>query len=187
MGAGPAGSAAAIQAAQSGLLTVLVEGSAFPRCRPGETLHPGIGSVLKQLGVATEVNTASELRHSEIKIDWAGNRSRTRFDDPSDLSQLGYQISRSKLDTILLNRAQRAGVDVRQPCRALAPILSEGRICGVETTLGPIRAAFTIDASGGVGWLRKKQSLALYRVPRGCSQGTGIVKADARTSLRGHY
>ncbi|MFD2883782.1 NAD(P)-binding protein [Pseudomonas lini] len=55
VGAGPAGSAAAIFCAQHGLRVALLEQSAVCRDRPGETLPPGIEPLLQQLGIAHEI------------------------------------------------------------------------------------------------------------------------------------
>jgi len=63
VGAGPAGTAAAILCAQRGLRVTLLEQAAFPRTRPGETLPPGVEAVLDQLGIAQAINQGGFLRH----------------------------------------------------------------------------------------------------------------------------
>lgn len=40
-----------------------------------------------------------------------------------------------------------------QPCRAHAPVVECGRVSGVRTELGELRARFVVDASGGGHWL----------------------------------
>ena len=48
LGAGPAGSVLAHRLASKGLQVAVVERQAFPRYRIGETLTPGVESLLKQ-------------------------------------------------------------------------------------------------------------------------------------------
>lgn len=72
VGGGPAGSAAAIACAGTGLNVVLVERAAFPREAPGETLHPGVESLLERLGVAGAVRAAGFLRHEGTWVRWGG-------------------------------------------------------------------------------------------------------------------
>ncbi|CAA9514798.1 MAG: hypothetical protein AVDCRST_MAG67-3023, partial [uncultured Solirubrobacteraceae bacterium] len=58
VGTGPAGAAAAIACARSGLRVALLERSRLPRERPGETLHPGVEAPLRELGVLERVLAA---------------------------------------------------------------------------------------------------------------------------------
>ncbi|MCD6031942.1 MAG: putative dependent oxidoreductase, partial [Thermomicrobiales bacterium] len=79
VGGGPAGTAAAIWAALAGLRVRLFEKSVYPRHRPGETLHPGLGTLFRQLGVEARVSAASALRPEAIEVKWSGRRSRQAF------------------------------------------------------------------------------------------------------------
>ena len=72
IGSGPAGTAAAISLAQKGLAAVIIERESFPRHHPGETLHPGIEPLLRQLAVAEEVLSAGFLRHEGNWVQWEG-------------------------------------------------------------------------------------------------------------------
>src|SRR5437016_2714483 len=72
IGGGPGGIAVAITAAQHGLRVAIVEREAFPRHRPGETLHPGVEPLLRQLGVWQEVERLSFLRHAGTHVTWGG-------------------------------------------------------------------------------------------------------------------
>ncbi len=51
LGAGPAGCAASIRARQAGLRVIMFDAKALPNVSPGETLHPGVEPLLKQLDV----------------------------------------------------------------------------------------------------------------------------------------
>lgn len=172
IGGGPAGTAAAIHAAQRGLSVVLVERSRFPRHRPGETLHPGVESILNQLGVRPEVECQAAIRHYGQTAVWAGRRSTTTFGEDEGGLWRGYQISRDRLDAILLERARKLGVEVLQS-RAVSgkAILAGDRVFGVDCP-GPIHSRFTVDATGVRGFLRRSLSL---------------VQMDASPALRAFY
>lgn len=161
VGAGPAGTAAAISCALRGLRVTLVERQRFPRHRPGETLPPGVEAVLRQLGVAEDVAGASVIRHDGIAVNWAGRATTMYFGGDEGNRWLGYQVSRADLDHILLARASTLGVDVRQPVTAEKPILREGRVVGAVTSEGPCPARLVVDGTGGVGWLRRRLGLGL--------------------------
>jgi flavin-dependent dehydrogenase len=156
VGGGPAGTAAAIQARQCGLSVVLVEADPSPRQRPGETLHAGALSIFGQLGVKAAIERAAGARYGSIRIDWGGQSSfGPPLTSPVDGRPLGLQIVRSTLDALLIERARSFGADVRRPCRALLPLVDAGRVVGVQTDLGELKATAVIDASGTGHWLRK--------------------------------
>lgn len=156
VGGGPAGSAAAIWCAMRGLVVVLIEGQPFPRPRPGETLHPGVSPILRQLGVDREVDQAGFLRHPGQTVKWEGEPRFVAFGGDSAGPWLGFQAVRETFDTILLRRAAALGAEVLQPCRALRPLVVGDRVVGVDTSNGVIRSRFAIDASGGGHWLGRR-------------------------------
>jgi flavin-dependent dehydrogenase len=167
VGGGPGGSAAAISCAQAGLTVALLEQSCFPRDRPGETLHPGVEPILKQLGVWEAVRNADFLRHAGHYIEWFEQRRFEAFGSDESGPWLGFQAWRADFDAILLHRASLVGVRVIQPCRALRPIVVSHRVAGVETHQGSLKASFTIDATGSGRWLERHLQLsASYLTPR---------------------
>jgi flavin-dependent dehydrogenase len=153
LGGGPAGSAAAIHCARNGLAVALLEREAVPRARPGETLHPGIEPILRQLGVWNDVLAANFLRHNGHFVTWGGPKVFVPFGPDRSAAWEGFQAVREVFDSILLERARKAGVTIYQPCRALRPSLKDGRVCGAETSEGLLRCKFLVDASGGRHWL----------------------------------
>lgn len=155
VGAGPAGSAAAISAAAAGLRVRVLERSAFPRHRPGETLHPGVEPVLAQLGVAEQVAAAAGARHEAQAVHWCGHRTVTAFGADDDGPWRGYQVDRAALDALLLDRARGLGAEVCQPEATGAPIVRAGRVAGA----GRHAARFVVDAGGDRGWLRRHLQL----------------------------
>jgi flavin-dependent dehydrogenase len=155
VGGGPAGSAAAITCAQAGLAVTLVEREAFPRPRPGETLHPGVEPVLARLAAAGAVRRAGFLRHPGVRVIVDG---RDRFETyGSDCAGpwLGYQADRARFDALLLAQARKAGVRVLQPCAAREVVVRDGRITAALTSLGACAPDFVVDASGSRAWLSR--------------------------------
>src|SRR5689334_18677080 len=98
IGAGPAGSSAAIQCLKAGLSVLIIEHSGFPRDRPGETLHPGVESLLNQLGVHEAVHKAGFLRHEGHWVCWNSSLRYVPFGRDKSGSWLGYQAWRSEFD-----------------------------------------------------------------------------------------
>jgi flavin-dependent dehydrogenase len=157
IGAGPAGCAAGISAAQAGLNAVIIERLSFPRHRPGETLPPGVEPLFRQLGVWEEIERADFVRHCGHRVAWRGASEFSAFGNTDGTPWLGFQAWRPRLDAILLRRAATLGVKILQPCRARAAMVAGDRITGVVTDRGEIRSRYLIDASGGRGWLARNQ------------------------------
>ncbi len=181
VGAGPGGSSAAIACAERGLSVVLCELRRFPRHRVGETLHPGAESVLERLGVGGRARAAGFLRHDGI---WVGRRGSLRFQPyGSDASGpwRGFQAWRADLDGLLLERACALGAEVLQPCRVLEPRVEGGRLTGLRTTGGEIRARFVVDAAGSQHWLARRLGLSLRRRSPRLIARYGYVRGEYAT------
>jgi flavin-dependent dehydrogenase len=155
VGGGPAGCAAAIACAQAGLQVTLLEREPFPRHRPGETLHPGVEALFRQLGVWEQILRGGFLRHEGNWIRWDGPPRFEAFGRDATGPWRGFQVWRAELDTILLEQARALGVIILQPCRAVRPLIEAGRVIGVATSKGLIQAHFVVDAAGGRHWLAR--------------------------------
>jgi flavin-dependent dehydrogenase len=156
VGGGPAGSAAAISCAASGLSVLLIERSSFPRDCPGESLHPGVEPLFAQLGVSEAVQAARFVRYPGFWVEWDGPVQFVPFGEDANGPWRGFQAWRAELDALLLERARALGVEVLQPRRALHPLRGErGEVVGVETDGGPVHARVVIDAAGGAHWLAR--------------------------------
>jgi flavin-dependent dehydrogenase len=120
IGAGPAGSTAAILLAELGYRVVVLEKSRHPRFHIGESLLPANLPLFERLGVAPEVRAIGmEKWGAEFISSWDGRRQEFEFAGAWDKSlALAYQVRRSELDEILSKRAARAGARVIEGCRA---------------------------------------------------------------------
>lgn len=160
IGAGPAGCAAAIGTATRGLRVALVERVSFPRDLPGEALHPQVGQIFAELGVTRAISKAGFLRTPGWIRERSGDRSFVPFEGPSGLG-FGYQAWRSKLDSILLARARRAGAAVIQRADLSEVLMRDGCVAGLQVQGESWRCRYLIDASGAARWLSRKLRLAV--------------------------
>ncbi len=160
VGGGPAGAAAAIACATRGLSVVLCEREPPGRERPGETLHPGIEPLLRQLGIADRLAQAVGARHAGIWVEWGGPRRFEAFGADASGPWSGLQVWRADFDALLLTRAREAGVQVRQPCAVTGAIVRDGSLRGLDTAAGPIAARMVVDASGATRWLGRALGVA---------------------------
>lgn len=147
VGAGPSGCAAAIWAAKNNLKVLLIEGSAFPRYKPGETLHPGIAVLLSNLEVFDDVKAAAKIRHRGFWVRNGRSLMYSPYGEDHRGKWEGFQIMRKDLDCVLLNRVRLLNVEILQPFKALRAICTSKRIIGIETTNGSYYSKYIIDAS----------------------------------------
>ena len=147
VGAGPAGSAAAITLARTGLDVVLVDQHAFPRDKIcGDGLIPDAHKALRKLGVLDEVMAqAQPCTH----VRCIGPRGGS-VDVPGTLAVL----PRRELDLILCRAAVSAGARMHAPLRFAAPLEEGGRVVGAELKAGDatytLRADWVVLATGAV-------------------------------------
>lgn len=108
IGGGPAGSAAAIRLARSGRRVRLYEKARFPRAKLcGGFLSPECLPELEDLGVLSALYTSgAPLMTRSVIVSTRGTRIEDALPSPA------LSITRDVLDTLLLSRAAREGVDV---------------------------------------------------------------------------
>ncbi len=117
IGAGPAGSSAAILLARAGWLVALIEKQLFPRRKVcGECIAASNLPLLDALGIgaAFEAIAGPELR----KVALMHGDSQVVADLPPAAHERfhwGRALGRETLDTLLLEQARSAGADVLQP------------------------------------------------------------------------
>src|SRR4051812_10624325 len=123
IGAGPAGSVAAMLLARSGWGVTLVEQHRFPRDKVcGECLSSLGIDVLTRLGLDAVIRGygAIPLHFTHLH---AANGETASLPLPRPM----WGISRHVLDQVLLLEAARLGVEIRQPARCEAIDSAEGR------------------------------------------------------------
>jgi flavin-dependent dehydrogenase len=155
VGAGPAGSAAAIWGAERGLSVLLVDRFQSPRVRPGECLHPGIEALFRDLGVLDQVLAKCQVRPLGRSVSVGEKRRFEYFGSDAEGPWRAFHLSRAELDDILRNRAQQLGVTLRIHRSRIAPVIGDGRIEGIDLGGQTLRCAFVIDATGQSAWLTR--------------------------------
>jgi flavin-dependent dehydrogenase len=122
IGAGPAGSCAAILLSRAGWSVALLEAHAFPRRKVcGECIAASNLALLEALGVGKALRRCAgpELRRVAL---WCGDeRIDAALPACGDGGHAwGRAMAREHLDLLLLEQARALGAAVLQPCRALA-------------------------------------------------------------------
>jgi len=160
LGAGPAGCAAAISARARGLATGLIEVRHRASRPAGETLHPGVEPLLRQLGVWEGVEMSGFHRHTGLwRVDADGHRTFEPYGSDTDGPWRGLQVDRFKFHTILRQRAIGAGVRwVDVPALVYARRDHEGWLIETSTSQ-QLKASTVIDATGRQAWLASELGL----------------------------
>ncbi|MFN0141666.1 MAG: FAD-dependent oxidoreductase [Pyrinomonadaceae bacterium] len=172
VGAGPAGSSAAIRLALAGKRVVLVEKEKFPRHKLcGEFISPECRDHFDELGVHDAMREAGGV---EIAKTIFYSRSGKGVEVPSpDLSGVGSAhkhalgLSRAEMDMLLIARARQVGVDVFEETSVVDLLQENDTVVGVKTRARDIRARVTLDGSGRMRILARR-----------ASSGDGIRKAE---------
>ncbi len=113
IGAGPAGSAAAIEAERAGLEALTIDKATFPRDKCcGDGLTTGALRHLDELGLDPST-VPSWQAVSDVHV--AGpNRKMKLFPLPKDKGAFAAITRRSELDAALVDRAREVGADIRE-------------------------------------------------------------------------
>jgi len=186
VGAGPAGSAAAILLARAGWPVALVERQRFPRRKVcGECVAASNLPLLEALGVATGFSAAAapELR----RVTLMARDSAVAADLPSAADERfrwGRALGRETLDTLLLAQARGAGAEIFQPWSLQAIEGTAGAWhCEVRSLESDSRlrlhASLIIDAHGS--WEDLPSARPLRRLARGAAD-LFAFKANFRAS-----
>lgn len=147
VGAGPAGSATAIELAREGLDVVLVDQHAFPRDKVcGDALIPDAHAALQRLGVLPEVMArAQRVSHVGCVAPRGG-----RVDVPGRLAVLPRKV----LDALLCRAAVLAGARMYAPARFVEPLVEADRVVGARLrgrdAVRDVRCRWVVLATGAV-------------------------------------
>ena len=151
VGAGPAGSVAALVLARAGVRVRLVDRAAFPRDKLcGDTVNPGTMSILDRLGVGAAVRQrALPITGMEI----TGPSGVTVSADYPGLVR-GAALVRRDLDMLLVEAATKAGAAFDCGVAVRGPLVSgpNEKVVGVRVAIGAtrrdVRARLVIAADG---------------------------------------
>jgi flavin-dependent dehydrogenase len=183
VGAGPAGSLAALVLARHGVHVRLIDRADFPRHKLcGDTLNPGALSSLDRLGLGDRVR-ARALPISGMVV--TGPRgARVACDYPADLA--GAAIARRDLDSALIDAAIAAGVDFIPGVPVGGALTEEGsRVTGVRAGGRGQRMAARVVIAGDGRRSRLGFALGLTRfadAPRRWAFGAYFTDVDGLTS-----
>lgn len=164
VGAGPAGSAAAIEAERAGLHTVCIDKATFPRDKCcGDGLTAGALRHLEALGL-----DPAEVPSWQVVDDvlvGAPDRSIVSFPLPRDNGQFAAIARRAELDAALVNLARKGGSDIREGIE-LTSIVShpdhiEATIADAAGAQQTLRARYVVAADGMWSPIRKLLGLGL--------------------------
>jgi geranylgeranyl reductase family protein len=148
VGGGPAGSAAAWQAARSGARVVVLDKAEFPRDKPcGDGLTARAVSYLQKMGLGEEVSKFQRVNGVTV---YSPSQWDLSFPRRPGMPDHGHVVRRPELDTLLLKHAASAGADIRQSAEVSGPVLDgSGRVTGVTLKRGETVLADAVIAADG--------------------------------------
>jgi 2-polyprenyl-6-methoxyphenol hydroxylase-like FAD-dependent oxidoreductase len=142
-----AGAPLATLLARSGMKVCVVDRARFPSDTPStHGVQPSGVKILDRLGVLDQVlDVAPAIEHGTMQLD----------DERIELNGISrmmgapmVNVRRVTLDAILLDAAAAAGADVRTQTAVSGLIQTGGRVVGVHTTKGELRASLIVGADG---------------------------------------
>ena len=187
IGGGPGGSTAATLLARQGFHVTLFEREVFPREHVGESLLPASIPILETLGVIDEIEAAGFTPKYGATMVWGRDPEpwSWHFAETNASYPHAYQVWRPTFDQMLLDNAQRNGVNVHQGSRVIDASVETGAppTVTVESADGnreTHQADWIVDASGQNGFLARRldlrthdeffRNLAVYSYYRGAQR-----------------
>lgn len=156
MGGGPAGAVTAALVARAGHRTLLLERSAEPTFKVGESLMPATYWTFERLGVLDQMRQSAFPVKGSVQFYSADGEAATPFyfaeHDPHESSHT-WQVLRSDFDALLLDRAAADGCEIRFDSPVNEVLFEGDRAAGVRlaTTAGDtetITSRVVVDATG---------------------------------------
>lgn len=154
VGAGPAGSSAAIRLAKNGLKVLLVDQKKFPRAKLcGEFISPECLAHFAELHVLDEMTLAGGVTIERTVFYARNGRSVAVPSEWFMADSYALGLSRSEMDRQLLLGARRAGAEVLDETQAVNVLFENNKVCGVQLrnrdrATFDAKAALIIDATG---------------------------------------
>ncbi len=131
IGAGPAGATAAFHLAQSGVDTLVLEKTQFPREKVcGDGLTPRAVKQLLAMGVPTDSD--GWLKHQGLRIIGGGHTIEVPWPELGSYPDYGLIRTRMDFDETLARHAQKAGARLLEQTNVTGPVLDRAnRVAGV--------------------------------------------------------
>ena len=165
VGAGPGGSAAAIDAARAGNRVAVVERDEFPRFHIGESLTGVVAETLREWGLTDKLLEGDPVtKHGTYVF----GSSKSSFyipvvsvgEDGTRTKAHAWQVDRAMFDQVLLDHAVECGATLIRGTATAAMTTDDGAVTGVqvESSEGTrdVRARFVIDGSGQGRFMQKQ-------------------------------
>jgi flavin-dependent dehydrogenase len=186
VGAGPAGSMAALVLARAGVRVRVVDRQGFPRDKLcGDTVNPGALALLDGAGLGPVVRARGVALGGMI-VTAPGARVAASYPP----GYAGVAIRRRDLDDLILRSAIDAGAEFEPAVRATAPVLSPGggRVSGVRVRTAVGESAMTcrivVIADGRGSRLASALRLSRFaRTPRRWAYGAYFEGVREVTSV----
>ncbi len=163
VGAGPAGCATALWAARKGLSVRVLHRPDRRSYSPGETLHPAIEPLLRQLGAEKALLEPGFERHDGHFVEWNGERRFQPFGSDGDGTWRGFHACRQVFDSGLRSAVARAGVVIDEVGGVVPIVDVDGAVTGIRHAGGTVSAGVVVDAAGAGHWLSRALALAMCR------------------------
>lgn len=158
VGAGPAGSSAALAAARAGARTLVLDRSTFPRYK---TCGGGLlGATLAALPADVPLPVRQHVTAATFTVG-LGRPATWRSREPVIL-----MVDRAEFDQVLLRRAERAGAVVREGVTVTGVAEEAGRV-RVETRAGIVRARCVVGADGSASRVARHVGVRMAQVDLG--------------------
>jgi len=184
VGAGPAGSVAALILARAGVTVRLVDRARFPREKLcGDTVNPGTLTLLDTLGLGAPVRAAS-VPVRGMTVTGPGD-ARVVADYPAGIT--GVALTRRELDQILVAAAVSAGAAFEDGVRVCGTGMSpdgvvDRIVVGAGATSHELRAQLVIAADGRASRLASSLGLSSFaQRPRRWAFGAYYTGVDGLT------
>ena len=167
IGGGPGGAAAATLVAQRGHKVLLLERSAEPRFKIGESLMPATWSTFERMGMIPKLLASHFPRKYSVQFYSKSGKPSAPFyfqeTNPHE-SSVTWQVLRSEFDSMLLDNAREHGAEVRRGV-AVKDVIFEAhqgvnRAVGVKLDDGStLSCKVVVDATGRSAFLGRKLDL----------------------------
>ena len=157
IGGGPAGCSAAIGLSRLGYNVVLCDQAKFPRDKVcGEFISPAADPILDRLGILSRIETLNPKRLKGVSISsFEGKEFSIDYPFQPGLAErpTSLSVSRYELDSLFVEEAKRAGVEVREQYKVTEFLFEDDCVIGIRgwdgnKTSFSIHAPLVIDAGG---------------------------------------